>query len=154
MTASEPIPAIRPKHRWTPEEARAFSLKGHAAIASKKLVQPEPLPEPKPDRTFSALRLARVRKQLKRIDEMLLTEDDPAKLDRLAAASSKLEEQERRLSDRSLPAVRKAVLDPGPKQRRQSFVPQFEPAPAPACGVETPTGGVRTIPPDPSKPQG
>jgi len=53
-------------------------------------------------------RLARVRRQLDRLDAMLLREKDAAKLDRLAAASAKLEEQERRLSDRSLPAVVKA----------------------------------------------
>ena len=55
-----------------------------------------------------SLRLSRVREQLDRIDGMLRTETDPVKLDRLAAASSRLEEQERRLSQRSLPATLRA----------------------------------------------
>ncbi len=53
-------------------------------------------------------RLLRVRKQQERVDEMLLAEDDPAKLDRLASAAIRLNEQERQLSNRSLPPTLKA----------------------------------------------
>ena len=40
-----------------------------------------------------------------RLIGLMAQEDDPAKLDRLAGAISKLEEIERRLSDRALPAT-------------------------------------------------
>lgn len=54
------------------------------------------------------LRLLRIRKQQDRIDEMLLSEDDAGKLDRLASAAIRLNEQERQLSNRSLPPTLKA----------------------------------------------
>lgn len=54
------------------------------------------------------LRLLRVRKQLEKIDKMFEAEMDPAKLDRLASAAIRLNEQERQLSNRSLPPTLKA----------------------------------------------
>lgn len=62
------------------------------------------------------LRLLRIRKQQDRIDGMLLVETDPAKLDRLASAAARLNEQERQLSNRSLPPVLKA--SPAPRKSR------------------------------------
>jgi prephenate dehydrogenase len=52
---------------------------------------------------YIAKRLSRVRAQLDRIDEMMMTEEDPAKLDRLASAQARLSEQERILVGRPLP---------------------------------------------------
>ncbi len=71
---------------------------------------------------YPAMRLTRVRKQLNRIDELLLSEDDPAKLDRLAAASMRLAEQERILAGRPLPGSLKpqAVRS---RRQTQSFEP-------------------------------
>jgi hypothetical protein len=63
-------------------------------------------------------RLARVRTQLDGIDRAIDAELgrgeklDPQKLDRLAAASSRLEEQERRLSNRSLPPTKRGAETP------------------------------------------
>ena len=50
----------------------------------------------------------RVRAQLDKVDRMIAEERDPVKLDRLASTSARLEEQERRLSNRSLPPTLKA----------------------------------------------
>jgi hypothetical protein len=68
---------------------------------------------PPPPDDFQERRLARVRAQLEGIDSTIEAElsrkdgPDAQRLDRLAAASARLEEQERRLSDRSLPAVKR-----------------------------------------------
>ena len=61
----------------------------------------------KPVDPFTTLRLSRVRRQLTRIDEMMLDEVDPQKLDRLASAQSRLAEQERILAGRPLPGSRR-----------------------------------------------
>jgi hypothetical protein len=44
-----------------------------------------------------------VRKHLDRLDELMMTETDPQKLDRLASAQARLAEQERILDGRPLP---------------------------------------------------
>ena len=62
---------------------------------------------------YAQNRLARVRKQLDRLDELMQQETDPARLDRLASAQFRLSEQERILANRPLPGSRK----PGPEAR-------------------------------------
>lgn len=74
----------------------------------KNLRGVEPDVEAQMTEDFRRLRLARVRKQLLEIDRMMTEEIDPAKLDRLASASIRLNEQERQLSNRSLPATIKS----------------------------------------------
>ena len=67
---------------------------------------------------FMSARLARVRAQLDRLDALISEqldagkELDPQAIDRLAAASSKFEEQERRLSNRSLPPTKRGAETP------------------------------------------
>ena len=60
---------------------------------------------------FRQLRLGRVRAQLNQIDKAITEElkstCDAAKLDRLASAAARLNEQERQLSNRSLPPTLK-----------------------------------------------
>src|ERR1051326_9250266 len=51
---------------------------------------------------YASRRLTRVRRQLDRIDRLMMTENDPQKLDRLASAQTRLREQERILSGRPL----------------------------------------------------
>lgn len=95
--ASE-LGAMGAKKRW-----EAFRAEKIAAETARLL----PATEATIDR-FTQDRLLRVRKQLEKIDRMLEEELDPAKIDRLASAASRLEEQERRLSNRSLPPTLKA----------------------------------------------
>jgi hypothetical protein len=81
--------------------------------------------QPEQDEVYRNKRLSRVRKQLELVDGMIEVETDAAKLDRLASAASRLNEQERQLSNRSLPPTVKA---PAGKPRRQSS-PDFSPKP-------------------------
>jgi hypothetical protein len=64
---------------------------------------PQTNPQQDDDALFIAKRLARVRKQLDRIDGMIEKETDPMKLDRLASAIARLAEQERLLAGRPMP---------------------------------------------------
>jgi hypothetical protein len=63
-------------------------------------------------------RLARVRTQLERLDALVTAEldrgdeADGQRVDRLVAASARLEEQERRLSGRSLPPTKRGAETP------------------------------------------
>jgi hypothetical protein len=117
-----PIPApapiqIRGGTRITAETAPLFHAKAREARRLRALAAEEAKKAALAPATngnklgldqFTAKRLERVRLQLERVDAMLAEETDPARIDKLCAASSKLEEQERRLSDRSLPPVRRA----------------------------------------------
>jgi hypothetical protein len=67
--------------------------------------------------SYVSARLSRVRLQLDRVDEMMMTEKDPQKLDRLASAQARLAEQERIMSGRPLPGSRRPVADSAPKQQ-------------------------------------
>ena len=107
---------------FTKETGKAFAAKGAArrweihrqAIAAGlpaaevKKQKPEPEPTiipPLPDDAdkFPSCRLARVRRHLGRLDNLLDHETDPQKIDRLASASARLSEIERILAGRPLP---------------------------------------------------
>jgi hypothetical protein len=78
------------------------------------------------------LRLERVRLQLDRVDKMMMEEDDPQRIDRLASAQMRLAEQERILAGRPLPGSRKPVPDRADRrQGRAVVVYDVEPAPIP-----------------------
>jgi hypothetical protein len=84
---------------------------------------------------FANERLTRVRKQLSRLDDLLESETDPTKLDKLASALSRLAEQERQLANRPLPGS----LRPGPEKRPGGLFSR-PPATAPTSPVaSTPT---------------
>ena len=70
---------------------------------------------------YVALRLARVRRQLDRLDEMMMTEKDAQKLDRLASAQLKVSEQERIADGRPLPGSRRPGKEAAPQ------MPEVEP---------------------------
>ncbi len=82
-------------------------------------------------------RLRRVRKQLDRVDALILTEADPVKLDRLAAASMRLSEQERVLSNRPLPGSCKPRSSE-PERRPYHLLAPLGPA---KSGLETAPAG-------------
>lgn len=104
----------------TAENARINQQKSVEARRLAKFAQPAP--DPVPEVAGPALqiadgyheaRLVRVRAQLDRIDEMMLDEDDPGKLDRLASAQARLSEQERILRGEPLPGSRR----PAPERK-------------------------------------
>jgi hypothetical protein len=89
------------------KSAEARRLKAvKPALRQPAVVAPVPL-DP-----YLAARLARVRAQLDRIDEMMMNEVEPPMLDKLAAASARLAEQERLLAHRPLPGSER------PKEKR------------------------------------
>lgn len=101
----------------------------------------EPLPELA---IYTRARLERVRTQLDRVDAMMLTEDDPAKLDRLASAQARLSEQERILAGRPLPGSFRPQADKA--SRRQG-------RPVEVWSDETPQQVVSSVPaPNPITP--
>lgn len=75
-----------------------------------------------PEMQYREVRLSRVRIQLDKLDEMLMSENDPAKLDRLASAQARLSEQERILAGRALPGSLKPVAP-----RKSSHTAPVEP---------------------------
>jgi hypothetical protein len=101
--------------RFSRENAREMSARGNVVRWSRwRAAQPAtattsatPAPLPAPEQQYSATRLTRVRMLLDRLDQLLATETDPQKLDRLAAAADKLSQQECWLSGRPRPGVRK-----------------------------------------------
>ena len=127
--------------------AKAVEAKKQAAIMRE---QGEPAKPLLPDEKYRILRLSRVRRQLDKIDEMIASEPDPQKLDRLASAQMRLAEQERQLSGRSLPpTIRPAKssskrpppsIQDQPEPVRASTVQPALPATLPGVIASTETG--------------
>lgn len=105
--------------QFTAANSRLMAQRAHearrrnATEREAEPARPQPGPQISPQEpaldAFTRLRLERVRKQLEKIDEMIEEETDPARLDRLAAAASRLSEQERRYAGRSLPPTVRAT---------------------------------------------
>jgi hypothetical protein len=88
---------------FTAANAREMAARSHEARRERfRMAENDPTTtEHLPD--FVAQRLVRVRKQLDRLDRLIMTVEDPQKLDRLASAQARLAEQERILDGRPLP---------------------------------------------------
>ena len=117
-----------PKILWTPEQARQMSAKGHEARrrirAAQRMAQAALAAPPQTDASlpdpYLMRRLACVRQQLAKLDEMLLTEKDAQRLDRLASASAKLSTVERELAGRPSPG---AYRPTAPRRRTVGAAP-------------------------------
>lgn len=83
------------------ENARKATIAREAARKRRKGIGPE---DPS---KYVAARLLRARVQLARLDEMIESEDDPQKLDRLVSAQSRLSEQWRIFAGIPLPGSRR-----------------------------------------------
>lgn len=108
---------------FTAESAVIAGQKGaYARWHAPKPPPSEPLlTEPVTDSGDHArVRLDRVRAQLDRVDAMMLTEDDPAKLDRLASAQARLSEQERILAGRPLPGSFRPQSDKSSRRQNRA----------------------------------
>jgi hypothetical protein len=121
---------------FTSEMAKAYRAKSLASYRRNRILEkqradreaqaaflpPPPLPipppppppfapqQPKPLDDFCEKRIKRVRSQLERLDQMLVTEDNAQAIDRIASASARLSEQERILSGRPLPGSQRPRL--------------------------------------------
>ena len=118
---------------FTSEMAKAYRVKSLASFRRNRILEkqraereakaaflppppplqlpPHPLVAPSQPNDFCEKRIARVRKQLEKIDAMISQELDPQKLDRLASAQSRVSEQERILSGRPLPGSRRPIKE-------------------------------------------
>lgn len=109
----------------TAENAAELGRASQAAQRAKKELKLaemlDPVAEQEAADKYRKLRLLRVRKQLDLIDEKIFQElsdnTDASKLDRLASAVLRVNEQERQLSNRSLPPTLKANQDKPRKPR-------------------------------------
>ena len=130
-------------------EARKARQKERAlleALQASVAIQ-QPITPVTPD-SYLTERLMRVRKQLDQVDAMMLTEDDPQRLDRLASAQMRLSEQERILAGRPLPGSRKPAPDRADRRQGRAIVIYDEPLPVASAALP-----VVTVPPSPSVPQ-
>lgn len=145
------------RHRSIGETLVALSAKVSALAPA--LSPPQPVPEPM--ESYAAGKLNRVREQLRRLDDLLDTETDPQKLDRLASAIARLSEIERQFSNRPMPGS----LRPVPPQRSirpaAGRVVELMPPPEPQativdphCGVDATISGVPAETPQSEMPQG
>src|SRR5262249_13188999 len=131
-----------PRILFTRDNAREMAARSNAVQRQRRherqLVASPPCTAVQGDDEYVLKRLARVRAQLDRIDRMIQSETDPAKLDRLAAASMRLSDQECAVADRPKPCNRK------PSPRRAAQVLPAEPLdpPLPGDGAASCTVGV------------
>jgi len=94
-----------------------MSARGNAAKALAKIRQAEliakanAIPTLAPEEEYRIRRLARVRAQLEKLDDMISKERDPQKLDRLASAQSRLSAQEFALAGRPMPGSRRPARE-------------------------------------------
>jgi hypothetical protein len=107
---------------FTAANAREMAARSHEARRERSLMaENDPTTTANvPD--YVAQRLVRVRKQLDRLDRLIMTVEDPQKLDRLASAQARLAEQERILDGRPLPGS----LKPKPPKPPLRYLPEPE----------------------------
>jgi len=111
----------------TAANAAELALKSQEARKNNKLLAAADLLDPAAEsiegEKHRKLRLVRVRLQQAKLDSLIEGETDAGKLDRLASAAMRLNEQERQLSNRSLPPTLKA---PAPRSKRspQDYTPE------------------------------
>lgn len=130
-----PFEAMQNSFRFTKENAREMGRRG--GIARKRYVQlalerqtaerlaiERAAENPLPPEQYLQTRIARIRAQLDRLDEMLLDETDPQKLSWLATCTAKLSEQERILAGRPNPGH----LRPSAPRRNGGVRPMVEPS--------------------------
>ena len=112
------IPASPPRpHLFTTANAKEMSVRGNAAKADAKkrreelIAKANAIPSLPRDEDYRLKRLARVRTQLEKLDDMFDQERDPQKLDRLASAQARLAKQEQELAGRPLPGSRRPARE-------------------------------------------
>ena len=118
--------------------ARSWEVRRQVADDLRKAANPVPLPA---DNSYVQARLARVRNQIERLSDMLDTEEEPQKIDRLASAIERLHKAEFALANRPMPGPRK----PAPERTEHShgaWLSEPAPTPAPSSAVHTPTPSV------------
>lgn len=148
-----------PQHRWTPEEAKVYASQGQAALVAKRLAFTHSSPQSRfrdPPDTFIRKRLARVRRQVELVDqaiegELRKPDADGQRVDRLAAASMRLSDQEFALAGRSKPGnTRPGIAKPVRRSQEQSGPLDIA---GPACGAQATANSVPAAAPSAPAPQ-
>lgn len=125
------LPKVGGKLRFTPANARLFAARGLESKRQRKLAR-QAIDVNGPQKTvkqrsasdeYLTKRLVRVRKQLSKLDQLIESELDPQKLDRLASAQSRLSEQERILAGRPLPGSHRPTRNPKQSSTPTDFTP-------------------------------
>jgi len=153
--------------KFTAENAREMQAKGVQTIKARMETLRNTVATlvNDPSIDFQKVRLARVRAQLARVDEMIDEETDPKLLNQLAQAQDRLAEQERKLAGRPLPGshrprqagqtlpVAGAWLDDSPAQVAQAApsVPEVPQVPQPSPTPETAQGDKSGLQVEPDK---
>lgn len=110
-----------------PQVARELAAKSHEArrrnkeLREQAAAEPQPVPQ-NPSESYVDKRLIRVRAQIDMLSDMLEAEEDPAKIDRLANAITRLSGLEREYANRPLPGTLKPSSTP--RQPRPRIEPQ------------------------------
>ena len=120
----------------TTEKARELAILSHHPDSARHLPELTPQNEAAEAEKFRLERLARVRRELRRLDKLLAMECDPAKLDRLVAALNRLQDAEGWLAGRfKMGQVKPAT----PKATRQGqALTHAQPEPEPAADLIPP----------------
>jgi len=118
------------------QTARELAAKSHEARRRNKALREqadnESQPEPQlPAQSYVDTRLIRVRAQIDMLSDMLESEQDPQKIDRLANAITRLSGLEREYANRPLPGTLKPSSKPS-QSRPRTIEPTAIPQPAPA----------------------
>lgn len=116
-------------------------------LAKAALAPAPPDVHPKPQDTYLASRLARVRKQIDQLSDMLDEETDPQRLDRLACALARVSEIERQLAGRPMPGSRRPAPEADPSQVTRASRATATPLGAAPATPVTPTPPAPPAPP-------
>lgn len=141
----EQAPKKKFEHHITKKNARIYAYRSHAARRQRleklqgEVLELKDAPVKKviqalhetviaeneaPINGYMGKRLACVRTQLERLNAMILVEEDPAKLDKLASATFKLSEMERIIAGRPLPGSRRPSKEPKFRPESREITPE------------------------------
>lgn len=113
---------------FTAENARLMALR---SVEARKQRKDHPQPsavQPSADTLatlddYQAKTIVRVRERMDKLLDLLEEEEDPNKLDRLASAFAKLQEEERKLAGRPLPGSHRPSSKPAKRSTPESYGP-------------------------------
>ena len=116
----------------TTEKAREMAIASHLPESARHLPELTTQNEAAEAEKFRLERLARVRRELRRLDKLLAMECDPAKLDRLVAALNRLQDAEGWLAGRfKMGQVKPKESKPARRYSLTHATPEPEPEPEP-----------------------
>ena len=142
----------------TTEKAREMAFQSHLPDSARHLPELTKQNEAEEAEKFRLERLARVRRELRRLDKVLAVEADPTRLDRLVSALNRLQDSEGWLAGRfKMGQVKPGTARGARSQQLTSGAPEPDlvsdsnpdpPAQVAAEPITTAAGEVLGVPPD------